>query len=101
MQNENPVILSALVDQLASVKAQLSDLKTLEDQLKLALVESGQVAIDGSAHRATVSHCAGRESIDWQAIAARFNPSRQLITAHTSTGEPYSVVRVSARKGGK
>lgn len=101
MKNENPAVLAALVDQLASVKAQLSDLKALEDQLKAALVESGQVAIDGSAHRATVSHCAGRESIDWQAIAARFNPSRQLITAHTSTGAPYDVVRVSARKGGK
>ena len=101
MKNENPVMLAAIVDQLASVKAQLSDLKALEDQLKAALVESGQVAIDGSAHRATVSHCAGRETIDWQAIAARYNPSRQLITAHTSTGSPYDVVRVSARKGGK
>lgn len=101
MQNENPVILSALVDQLATVKAQLSDLKTLEDQLKTAIVESGQVAIDGTMHRATVSTCAGRESIDWQAIAAKYNPSRQLITAHTSTGAPYCVVRVSARKGSK
>ena len=101
MKNENPVVLAAIVDQLAAVKAQLSDLKTLEDQLKLVLVESGQVAIDGSAHRATVSHCAGRESIDWQAIAVKFNPSRQLITAHTSTGAPYDVVRVSARKGSK
>ena len=101
MKNENPAVLAAIVDQLASVKAQLSDLRTLEDQLKTALVESGQVAIDGTIHRATVAHCAGRESIDWQAIAAKFNPSRQLITAHTSTGEPYDVVRVSARKGGK
>ena len=101
MQNENPVILSALVDQLATVKAQLSDLKTLEDQLKAAIVESGQVAIEGTMHRATVSTCAGRESIDWQAIAQKFAPSRQLITAHTSTGAPYSVVRVSARKGSK
>jgi hypothetical protein len=101
MQNENPVILSALVDQLASVKAQLSDLKALEDQLKAAIVESGQMAIDGTSHRATVSHCTGREVIDWQSIAARYNPSRQLITAHTSTGAPYDVIRVSARKGGK
>ena len=101
MNNDTPVILCALVDQLATVKAQLSDLKTLEDQLKAAIVESGQVAIDGTIHRATVSHCAGRESIDWQAIAAKYNPSRQLITAHTSTGAPYDVVRVSARKGTK
>jgi len=38
---------------------------------------------------------------DWETIARRFDPSHQLITAHTSHGDPYHVVRVSARKGGK
>jgi hypothetical protein len=99
MKNENPVILAAAVDRLALIKAQMAQLSAEEKQLKEALTASGLDAIDGTAHRAAVSHCAGRVSIDWETIAAKFSPSRQLIAAHTSTGAPYTVVRVSARKG--
>jgi hypothetical protein len=99
MKNENPAILAAAVDRLALIKAQMAQLSAEEKQLKEALTASGLDAIDGTAHRAAVSHCAGRVSIDWETIAAKFSPSRQLIAAHTSTGAPYTVVRVSARKG--
>jgi hypothetical protein len=99
MKNENPAILAAAVDRLALIKAQMAQLSAEEKQLKEALSASGLDAIDGTAHRAAVSHCAGRVSIDWETIAAKFSPSRQLIAAHTSTGAPYTVVRVSARKG--
>jgi hypothetical protein len=99
MKNENPAILAAAVDRLALIKAQMAQLSAEEKQLKEALTASGLDAIDGTAHRAAVSHCAGRVSIDWETIAAKFTPSRQLIAAHTSTGAPYTVVRVSARKG--
>jgi hypothetical protein len=99
MKNENPAILAAAVDRLALIKAQMAQLSAEEKQLKGALTATGLDAIDGTAHRAAVSHCAGRVSIDWETIAAKFSPSRQLIAAHTSTGAPYAVVRVSARKG--
>jgi len=99
MKNENPAILAAAVDRLALIKAQMAQLSAEEKQLKEALTASGLDAIDGTAHRAAVSHCAGRVSIDWETIAAKFSPSRQLVAAHTSTGAPYTVVRVSARKG--
>jgi hypothetical protein len=99
MKNENPAILAAAVDRLALIKAQMAQLSAEEKQLKEALTASGLDAIDGTAHRAAVSHCAGRVSIDWETIAAKFSPSRQLIAAHTSTGAPSAVVRVSARKG--
>jgi hypothetical protein len=99
MKNENPAILAAAVDRLALIKAQMAQLSAEEKALKESLSASGLDAIDGTAHRAAVSHCAGRVSIDWETIAAKFTPSRQLIAAHTSTGAPYTVVRVSARKG--
>ena len=99
MKNETPAILAAAVDRLALIKAQMAQLSAEEKQLKESLSASGLDAIDGTAHRAAVSHCAGRVSIDWETIAAKFSPSRQLIAAHTSTGAPYTVVRVSARKG--
>ena len=99
MKNETPAILAAAVDRLALIKAQMAQLSAEEKQLKESLSASGLDAIDGTAHRAAVSHCAGRVSIDWETIAAKFTPSRQLIAAHTSTGAPYTVIRVSARKG--
>ena len=99
MKNENCTLLSAAVDRLAVIKAQIAALAAEEKKLKTVLADSGLDVIEGTLHRAAVSHCAGRDSIDWAAIAARFNPSRQLIKAHTSTGEPFTVVRLSARKG--
>jgi hypothetical protein len=98
MKNENPVLLAAAVDHLATIKAQLADLKAQEDQLKAVLIEAGQAAIEGTLHRAAVSFCPGRDVTDWHAVADHFAPSRQLITAHTATGAAFYTVRVSARK---
>jgi hypothetical protein len=98
MKNENPVILAAAVDRLALIKAQIANLKTEEDQIKAQLIEAGQAAIEGQLHRAAVSFCPGRDVTDWRSIADHFSPSRQLVTAHTSTGAAFYTVRVSARK---
>jgi len=98
---EAPAILAGLVDRLAEIKALTADLTAEADTIKEFLISSNMPAIDGTLHRATVSLLAGRERIDWETIARRFDPSHQLITAHTSHGDPYHVVRVSARKGGK
>jgi hypothetical protein len=99
MKTENPVILSAAVDRLAAINSIVADLKTESDKLKATLADAGLDVIEGTLHRAAISHNPGRENTDWQAIAAKYNPSRQLINAHTSTGAPYAVVRLSARKG--
>ena len=93
--------LGDIVDQLLSVKAQLAELESRERELKDCLIATGEASIEGVLARASVSYCAGREKIDWQSIAQKFNPSRQLITAHTTTGAPFHTVRVSARKGAK
>ena len=97
MDNTTERLLSATVDRLAFIKAQIADLKTEENALRDALIDAGLPIIDGTLHRAAVSHCAGRTSIDWQSIALHFKPSRQLMTAHTSTGEPYYTVKLSAK----
>ena len=94
----NSTILAALVDRLAAIKAQGAALALEETAIKAELVASGASVIDGTLHRAAVSHCDGRVTVDWAAVAAKFNPSHQLITAHTSTGAPFDVIRVSARK---
>mgnify|MGYP001181021486 CR=1 FL=1 len=99
MKIDNTTILSATVDRLAVIKAQIAALSAEEKELKTVLAESGHAVIEGTLHRAAVSLCPGRDSIDWAAVAARFEPSRQLIKAHTTTGAPYPVIRLSAKKG--
>jgi N-acetylglutamate synthase/N-acetylornithine aminotransferase len=96
----NP-ILSLLVDQYARLKAQQAELNDELQYIKDKLVEAGVSPIEGETHRATVSLTAGRTTIDWKAIAEKFNPSRQLITAHTSKGQDFYTLRISARKGVK
>ena len=95
----NPI--SFIVDRLAMVKAQIAELEKLEKKYKQILIDSGESAVVGTDHRASISYCDGREKIDWQSVAMKFNPSRQLITAHTSKGDAFHVVRVSARKRGE
>lgn len=95
----NSVInFGTLVDELLSIKASIAELEAREREIKDCLIATGESTIEGILARASVSYCQGREKIDWQTIAERFNPSRQLITAHTTIGQPFHVVRVSARK---
>jgi hypothetical protein len=99
MKNETTVNLSAIVDRLGVLAAAAAEIETEVKALKAELILAGVPAVEGDLYRAAVSHCPGRETVAWRAIAEHFKPSRQLITAHTEHGAPYSVVRVSARKG--
>ncbi len=99
MKNTARVIqfdLVAVVDELGLIKAQISALKAREDELKEELIASGEAEAEGSLFRATVTQTS-RTTTDWKAVAAKLEPSRQLITAHT-TEVPAVSVRVSARK---
>ena len=94
----NETDFARAVDQLGKLKAEIAALQDEEKQLKALLAASGYQALDGQTFRASISWSDGRVGIDWRAIAEHFNPSRQLVTAHTSQGEPFPVIKVSARK---
>ena len=101
MHNEKETILRSVVDRLAHVKATIATLQDEEATLRAVLADSGCDSVMGSTHRATVSHCEGKVVTDWRSVAAHLKPSRQLVTAHTAQGEPYTVVRLSAHKTSK
>lgn len=90
--------LKTWVDELGTVRAQLADLKDQEAKIRGNLIEIGLGAIEGELFRATVSF-SDRTLIDWQAIAEKFDPSRQLVRAHTRR-QPVTIVRTSTRRGG-
>lgn len=99
MKNENPQTLAALVDRLGTIKAASAALADESEILKGELILAGVPAIDGGLFRATVSHCPGRETTDWKALALALGATDDLVAAYTTTGTPFTTVRVSARKG--
>lgn len=93
-----PDELIEMVDTLASIKAQISDLEARADTYKAALIAAKVQSVDGTQHRATVSE-SYRTTIHWEKIAMKLNPSPQLVRANTTTAtEPTFTVRVTARK---
>lgn len=97
MKTENQ--LPAIVDRLGTLRAAEAELSQEIEALKGELILAGVPAIDGGLFRATVSHCPGRETVDWKALALELGATPGQVAAHTASGTPYSVVRVSARKG--
>ena len=98
MKNDTASVLSAAVDRLAAVKAEVEALRQEEDALKKLLADSGEQLILGVAYRASVSQ-QQRDTTDWKGIAMKLGASRQMIVANTTTGDPYYVVKLSAHKG--
>ena len=98
VRNIHDIHFAGMVDELGYLKAQIAELKAQEDALKAKLVASGYQTIEGARYRAAVSQVDARPVIDWKAIAEHLNPSRQLVVAHTTYSDPYTTVRLSARK---
>jgi hypothetical protein len=93
--------LTRAVDELATIRAQIADLKAKEEARRLYLIAAGVTEADGTKHRVTIS-TTYKVSIDWKTIAERLNPSTQLITAHThKADEPTYTLRLSGRKAAR
>lgn len=99
MRNETNQTLAAIVDKLGALKALAANLAEESEILKGELILAGVPAIDGVLFRATVSHCPGRDVTDWKALAVALGATDRMIAAHTSTGVPFTTVRLAARKG--
>ena len=92
---------SAIADEIGSLRAEAKSLadaiRVLEDLLEM----TGQDAVDGDLFRVAISRNVQTTTIDWKAIATKLQPSRQLVTAHTTvktSARPR--FRVSALKKG-
>jgi hypothetical protein len=90
--------LGLKVDELGQLHADIATLKTKADKIRAELETAGLDTIDGQRYRASLASVKGSTRIDWQTIAAKFKPSRQLIAAHTTTGKATTRLNVTARK---
>ena len=89
---------SEQIDRLGTLLATIAEMNAEAKLLKAALqvnIDAGD-ADEGDLFRAAHS-MAERDTVDWKAVAAKLDPSRQLVTAHTTTKVVHTI-RVSARK---
>jgi histidinol-phosphate/aromatic aminotransferase/cobyric acid decarboxylase-like protein len=90
--------IAAKVDELGQLHATMADMKRKADTLRAELEDAGLDSIEGQLYRVNFAQCAGRTLTDWKTIAERLKASRQLIAAHTTTGEPSTRMTVKARQ---
>jgi hypothetical protein len=81
------IILSSdifsLIDQAGSIDSEIKSLEKQLATLKTAIKAHGTGKHAGFVFSANVID-SERTTTDWQTIAARFNPSHQLVSAHTT-----------------
>jgi hypothetical protein len=90
--------IAAKVDRLGVLHAALATMKKEADQLRAELEDAGLDNIEGNLYRVNFAQCAGKTLTDWKTIAERLKASRQMIAAHTTTGEPSTRMTVKARQ---
>jgi histidinol-phosphate/aromatic aminotransferase/cobyric acid decarboxylase-like protein len=90
--------IAAKVDRLGVLHAALATMKKEADQLRTELEDAGLDSIEGQLYRVNFAAVAGRTLTDWKTIAERLKASRQMIAAHTTTGEPSTRMTVKARQ---
>jgi hypothetical protein len=91
-------MMAANVDTLGALRAVIADLTKKADHIRTEIESAGLTTIDGQHYSATLAQVKGSARIDWQTIATKFKPSRQLIAAHTTTGKPSTRLNITARK---
>jgi hypothetical protein len=94
MQTKSSIVLTpdlfAMIDHAGAID---SEIKALEKQLatlKTAIKACGTGKHAGFVFSANVID-SERTTTDWQTIAARFNPSHQLVSAHTTHAVVQSI----------
>lgn len=87
--------LTATIDALGELKAQIAALEIKEKALKADLAALGAGAYEGELFRVSVS-ITNRETLDMKAVREKLSP--QFIAAHTNVTE-VRTVKVSARTG--
>jgi len=86
-----------IADSMGELRAQIKKLQDQQSFLEGLLKAKGVTLAEGNAFRVSISYGVETSRVDWKAVAEKLNPSRQLLTAHTSVSASDRV-RVTAMK---
>jgi hypothetical protein len=78
--------VALMVDELGNIEREINRLKSQAEHIKTLLKEEGAGRYEGASFASLVYYVKGSTKTDWKAIAEHVGYSRQLFTAHTTTG---------------
>jgi hypothetical protein len=94
----NPSI-DLLVDELGQLQDQAAALAAQIDIIKTTIKQQGAGRYLGSRWQSLVTAESESDRINWEAVAMHFQPSRQLLTAHTKTVVNVPRITTTLQKG--
>lgn len=97
LASPSALTLVETVDRLLLLRAELKSLQDEARALEELIKDSGLSRIEGVHGVANVTR-SDVTRVDWAAVAKRLEPSRQLITAHTTHTERVQVRLAAHRK---
>ena len=87
--------VDTLVNEYGAINAEINRLTKIKDSLSKDIKALGAGTYETPVYKGLVYEVKGRVSTDWETIAMKFNPSHQLITAHTVHGEASLSLKVT------
>jgi hypothetical protein len=91
--------IDLLVDELGQLEDQAAALKAQIDTIKTTIKQQGAGRYLGSRWQSLVTAESESDRINWEAVAMHFQPSRQLLTAHTKTVVNVPRITTTLQKG--
>lgn len=85
--------LAAFIDEAGALDAEIKQLTKQLEALKAHIKAQGAGDFGGFAFNAKVTEAAPVSRTNWEAIARKFEPSYQLIAAHTVVAAPVVSIR--------
>lgn len=90
--------IQSIIDEIGSMDREIARLKAQRDDMAAIVKLTGEGRYFGQQFEGLVYSSKGRVVTNWKSIAEHFNPSRQLLAAHTTTGEPTLSLKVELLK---
>jgi len=87
--------LAAYIDEAGAIDFEIKRLTKQLDAIKATIKANGAGDFGGFVFNAKVIEANPVERTNWEAIARKFEPSYQLISAHTTTSAPVTSIRFS------
>ena len=91
--------IDLMVDELGKLQDQAAALNERIDHLKTTIKAQGAGRYLGSRWQSVVTAASESDRVNWEAVAMHFNPSHQLLTAHTKTVINVPRITTTLQKG--
>ena len=88
----------AVADQLGALRAEIDTLKKAAEFLEGLLKHQRVVEAEGALFRVRITYDIQTQRVSWKDVAAKLNPSRQLVQAHTKVSVSDRVLVTAKRK---